>query len=152
MSIEANIAGRLAAETIIDLISDELKRLLDQSGIHPSDAVGRAAVIAPFFETLRDCYGSNLTIVAEPESPRGPQPMSDAQARAFGQRRMPWGKHKDTPIDAVPLDYLEWCASRPDEFKEELNRYLMSRRVRVEQEAAGEPVWEGESDGEDLPF
>ncbi len=24
-------------------------------------------------------------------------------------RVMPWGKHKGTPLENIPVDYLEWC-------------------------------------------
>lgn len=147
MSIAANIAARQAAETVIDLINGELRSLIDA---HSQDA------LAPFFTTLRECYGVNLTVevVKEVErAPRGPRPMTDDEARAFEKRPMPWGKHKGKLISEVPVDYLQWVLDQPDTFKVDIERYVRSDWVRdakkIEEEEEEE---QREAEAEEMPF
>lgn len=142
MSIAANIAARKAAETVVDLINGELRGLIDQ---HGRDAIG------PFFATLRECYGNNLTVektVEVEHTPRDPRPMTDDEASAFEARRMPWGKYKGKQIDEVPLDYLQWVLDQPDTFKAEIERYLASEWVNKPEGECFEAVEEEE----ELPF
>ena len=61
----------------------------------------------------------------------GPEPFSDAQARAWGATRMPFGKHQGARIDEVPLEYLELLAA-PNDFTLHLRRYLASPRIQAE--------------------
>ena len=136
MSVPANIAARKSAEAVIDLINGELRTLIDQ---HGQDS------LIPFFATLRECYGENLTIRIETRPP-GPKPMNAAEARAFGQRRMPWGKHKGKLISETPVDYLQWVLDQPDTFKVEIERYLISEWVRKAEGEKPEVV------EEELPF
>lgn len=63
------------------------------------------------------------------------EPFTDAQARAWGRNTMQFGKHQGTPIDQVPLDYLERIAE-PNEFTRYLRRYLASRRIQHESDQA----------------
>jgi uncharacterized protein (DUF3820 family) len=144
MSIAANIAARQAAETVVDLINDELRGLIDTHG--------RDALVT-FFATLRECYRDNLTVevVKEVErAPRGPRPMTDSEASAFEARRMPWGKHKGKRIDEVPIDYLQWMLDQPDTFKVEIKQYLESEWVRKVEGDSLDAVEEKEE--EELPF
>lgn len=145
MSIAANIAARQAAETVVDLINGELRTLIDA---HTQDA------LIPFFATLRECYGDNLTVevVKEVErAPRGPRPMTDDEARAFERRSMPWGKHKGKLISEVPLDYLDWVLDQPDTFKVDIERYVRSDWVRDAKKIEEEEEQE-EADAEELPW
>lgn len=56
-------------------------------------------------------------------SPTATKPMDHNEAAAFGRQKMPWGKHKDTPIEKVPVEYLEFIAD-PKPFERDLRRYL----------------------------
>jgi uncharacterized protein (DUF3820 family) len=73
------------------------------------------------------------------ESPQRPAtaPMTDPEARAFGQQVLSWGKHAGRTIDEVPLDYLVWLAGQEDEFRRELRRYLASPRIDAELRMTG---------------
>jgi len=61
-------------------------------------------------------------------------PMSDAAAKGFECRRMPWGKHTGEQIKDVPLSYLEKLCDH-DPFVDDLKRYLESPRIRVQRKA-----------------
>jgi len=37
---------------------------------------------------------------------------------------MPFGKHKDTPLQDVPASYLFWYWTKTDKFHEDLNSYI----------------------------
>jgi len=61
------------------------------------------------------------------------EPMTDAQAKAFGASKMPFGMHNGRRVDEVPIDYLERVAD-PNEFQRALRRYLNSPRIKAERE------------------
>jgi uncharacterized protein (DUF3820 family) len=65
-----------------------------------------------------------------------PTAMTDRQARAFGQSRMPFGEFQGARIDDVPLDRLQWYADLSP-FQQQLRRYLASGRIRSEEEDDG---------------
>lgn len=60
-----------------------------------------------------------------------PKPMSDAQARAFRDTRIPFGKYGGCKVDDVCLSYLCNLAD-PNEWIKELRRYLASELVQGE--------------------
>lgn len=126
MTVTANIAARTAAETVCELIVDEIAKL---KSAHGPDAV------KVFFGKLREVFAGELTVTREPPPPK---PMNDAEARAFEEEMMPFGKHKGTPIAEVELGYLDWIVEQPEDFKTKLSRYLLSERVKREREAERE--------------
>lgn len=71
---------------------------------------------------------------AKPEKPEPLLPMSDRESKEFGGKPMEFGKHKGTRVDEVPLEYLLWLSQTKDQFKIDLRRYVMSRRIQAEQE------------------
>lgn len=73
-------------------------------------------------------------IAAPPPAEPAVEPFTDEQSRWFGNRPMPYGKHAGSCIDQVPLDYLIWMAEQPDDFKDNLRRYIKSQRIQQEQE------------------
>ena len=87
---------------------------------------------AAFFETL-----AGLLPLPKPTA-RVPsvEPFSDSQARAWGRTRLQFGKYEGTPIDEVPLFYLEKLAE-PNDFTRHLRRYLASTRIAMEKEVDG---------------
>lgn len=51
---------------------------------------------------------------------------------------MPWGKHKGTPIDALPSSYLHWLAENVnDEYKGKYSVCLTADAEYQEREAHG---------------
>ena len=58
------------------------------------------------------------------------EPMTDKEAAVFGQRVMPYGKYVGDVIECVDLQYLDWLAGTVDEWKPELQRYLLNEGVR----------------------
>jgi hypothetical protein len=60
--------------------------------------------------------------------------MSDDEARRFGRLKMPqkFKKHAGTPIDSVPLEYLE-LLTQEDSFVRQIKRYLRAPRIVAEE-------------------
>ncbi len=122
-NVKANIAARKAVEEVFGLAIDEAGVLLRKFD---------AATATRFWVQLRALVDETIPD-AKPKRAKGtPKPMNDEESRGFGKTPMPWGIHIDTKVDDVPTEYLEFI-TEPDEFKENVKRYLMSPRV------AGEP-------------
>lgn len=121
--IAARIEGRKLCETIFDMVAEEARAL--------QAAHGRAASES-FWENFRTAFEGHFPASATPADEHNP--MSDVQARAFGERAIPFGQHKGRRVDEVPMDYLCWLADSPEDFKGELRRYLRSNRLQREQD------------------
>jgi|SRR5579863_12496 len=125
ITLAQNIAARKAAETIADLCVDEIDRLKRE---YSSAAVER------FFSTLVEIFPGML---AKPvQLPESMTPMSDDDSRRFGATSMPFGKFEGRRVDETDLGYLEWIDD--DEWRGQLRRYLLSRRIQLEKEASDE--------------
>ncbi len=121
-NVAANIAARQAVEEVFGLAIDETGMLRSKFG---SDAVAR------FWVEFRSLIDETIPD-AKPKPDKGtPKPMTDEESRGFGKTPMPWGIHIDTKVDEVPTEYLEFI-TEPDEFKENVKRYLRSPRVAGE--------------------
>ena len=64
------------------------------------------------------------------------EPMTDREARMFGEEEMEFGKYKGKYIDEIPLPYLEWLANEQRINSKKIKRYLESKRIKQEQEAS----------------
>jgi len=113
-------AARDAARIVAELV------IAEAAGM---PAAGQAA----YWEELRKLLPREVVAppVATPPA-TAVEPFTDEQARHWGRTRIPFGKHEGTPIDEIPLDYLEHLAE-PTEFIRHLRRYLASGRVRQEE-------------------
>jgi len=121
-AISANVAARKAAEEVFGLAIDEAGTLVKE---FDSGAVAR------FWVELRALVDETIP-GAKPKSPSTiPPKMTDQQSRAFGKREMPRGQHTGEPVDDVARSYLDYWVE-PDEFTEELKRYLRSDQIRSE--------------------
>lgn len=89
--------------------------------------------IGVFWERVSLEVPEQHRIERQPEPAPIVRPMSDAEARDFGNQLIHFGKHKGSRIDEVDLDYLLWLADSKDDFKEQLRRYVRSQRVQAEQ-------------------
>ena len=112
------VVGRQTARAAIDVAY--LERLLPESQ-------------EAFWEYLRD---EALKHVPAPEVKHpGIAPMNELQAEAFERRELPYGKYKgmlvgDLMTSAADVNYLDWLAGEFDEFRQDLNRYLLSDRAK----------------------
>lgn len=114
-SIADNMAGRKAAQTVFQLAKEEAKHL----------PTGKAR--DRFWEVLSNTIQEKLPKASKPSDD-----MTELEARTFGRQRIDFGKYEDERIDDIPMDYLRWLADAKDEFREELRRYLRSRRLKIE--------------------
>ena len=76
-----------------------------------------------------------------PESPKQarPEPMTDAEAKQFGRRKMPWGKFCGLQVGEAPIDYLLWLDEQRG-FCYELRRYILSDYAqRLQPDPADDP-------------
>lgn len=117
--IASKIEARKAARELYEsLICEEAERI---------DEPQRAF----FWGLLVDLVAQN--VVPKPEPRTGP--MTDEQAILFEKNvATPWGEHKGRRVSDVPLEYLVWLATQPQEFARDLNRYLASPRMQRQQD------------------
>lgn len=120
--LQHRIEGRKLAESHLELVSESAGELA-------SDEARRS-----FWKAIVAGVPAEHLPQAEPQGAPRPQPMNDAEARAFGDTVIPFGKFKGHRIDEVDLDYLLWLSEQKDEFKESLRRYVRSERVQSEQD------------------
>lgn len=118
--IAENIVVRQQAEALIALVACSLDMF--RSDRERQRFLGE--VHAWVWERLRK----------KPEPERKPiVPMSEAEAVAFENLRMPFGQYDNKPIRDVPLDYLAWLSDQPDHeinLMPNIKRYLKSDRVK----------------------
>lgn len=74
-----------------------------------------------FWDLLLDQIPTRFKPQADREIVRS-RPMSDDEARQYGNRKLGFGKHGDDRINDVPREYLLWL----DEQNEAMSRYLAS--------------------------
>ena len=70
--------------------------------------------------------------LVETAPPPTATPMTDIEAKAYGDERMEFGHYAGTRIDEVPRSYLEWLADSSRTTAVQLSRYLKSNRIRSE--------------------
>jgi uncharacterized protein (DUF3820 family) len=121
-TIKQRAAAREQAKTVASLVVEEAGRI---------DAAAQGA----FWDELRKILPIEIQEVAVQTSAAAETPpMSDRQARAFGQSRMAFGEFQGTRIDEVPLERLQWYADTSP-FQKQLRRYLASSRIQSEERA-----------------
>jgi len=124
-TITDRVKARAEADEVADLAQSVADGLTGSSGVYEywKRLVTRVAVAG--------ATGPNKLTPAELDPRR--DVMTDSQARAFGNVLFSFGLHKGKRVDEVPLDYLVWLVEQKDPFKEQLARYVKSRRVQSEQ-------------------
>ena len=55
--------------------------------------------------------------------------MSDAEARLFEQRIVPFGQYKGARVSEVPLTYIDWLVGQGDEFRKAASRYVLNPQI-----------------------
>ncbi len=115
-SVERNKKARECAEATADLVTQESHNLPEE---------GRER----FWEVLAKELKGHL-----PDQKRNFnfEPMTDREARLFGEEEMKFGKFRGKYIDEVPLDYLEYLADAQRMFSTKIRRYLESKRIKQE--------------------
>jgi len=114
--VKDRVAGKEASKPIVELALEILATL-------PS-IESQAAFYDELKLRLRDPI-THPKLVAK-------RVMNEAQAREFGKRLMPYGAHKWTPINEVPISYL-LSITEDSKFIKELRAYLVSPSVQAEQ-------------------
>jgi len=114
--IAQRIAGRREAEILLELSDGHLSE--------------NRAYREGFWGELR--RQANLNVPVEPPPKKPIEPMSDAQAKAFDARAIPFGKHAGSLVSTIAHcdpQYLIWLADAPNEFQQDLKRYLRNTDV-----------------------
>lgn len=84
-----------------------------------------------FFEEMIKAYPDQFaTPSPATQSPNQITPMSPAEAEAFGNTKMQFGKHSGSQIKNIDTDYLSFIASQST-FYRNLNRYLLTIESEV---------------------
>lgn len=123
MTLETNIEIRKEAEAACLLVIETADAL-------PEDHRQR------FWEVVH-FHVANAAGIVPDEDPADSTRMTESQATAFEEMVMPWGKYQDYRIgDIEDHEYLCYMAEKPDEFKDQLRRYVRSDRVQREQDDA----------------
>ena len=114
-TVQRRAAAREQARVVAGLVIEEVGRV-------PAEAQ------AAFWDELK-----KMLPLPKPAPPAGPkaEPLTDLQSRAFGRSIIRFGKHEGTPVDEIPLDYLEMLCE-PQPFIRTLRRYLASTRISME--------------------
>lgn len=110
-------------DTATDLLS------LIESELSAHDEVGKRIVANRLLAYLKP--------FATPDKPATPpilEPMTDVEARRYGDTRMSFGQYDGVPISDVPLDYLEWLSDSNHTMFRNLHRYLNSPAVKRQRE------------------
>lgn len=102
--IKAKVKAREDAQEIAEMLTWE-----DGTGAEYADS---------FVKELR-----KLLPAKEASNP-SPNPLPIPIAR-LGALLMPFGEHRDKPLDEVPLDYLHWLCGKQEDFLNGLRAYLM---------------------------
>ena len=109
MSLESNVSASNKAREIMDLITSE--------GVSLDDP-------ARYFREVHRMLSEVLNVPGETTDKV--DSMSEEEARSWERRPMPFGQHKDEP-----LDYLLFIDG--DDFRTQLRRYLKSESIQQEQ-------------------
>src|ERR1700687_3124065 len=95
---------------------------------------GSTAAVERFFSVL---IGAFLGVLSKPVAlPQSMCPMTDSESKRFGASLMPLGKFIGKRVDDVEMSYLEFLDE--DEWRGQLRRYLLSRRVQEEGDDDGD--------------
>jgi uncharacterized protein (DUF3820 family) len=78
-------------------------------------------------------YRSN-PMSEEHERPVGLEPMTEDEAKCFGNSDMTFGHYAGRRIDDVPIEYLTWLTDQSRTFLQSIHRYLNSLRIKRERE------------------
>ena len=116
--IKANIVARDEARNAVELLEEEAQRHAEP---------------IRFWGELIKLIREHLPGLIPDVEVMQDRPMGDEEAEAFERESMKFGKHQDTQIGEVPIDYLVWMEEQ-DDFRRELNRYLRSERGQQRQE------------------
>jgi hypothetical protein len=108
------------ADTLVDLIATETQGL---------DTIGTRIVANRIYEVIRPWLHPSR----QGMSP-AIEPMTDEESRRFEHTFIPFGKYATSPIENVPVAYLEWLADQSRNTWRNLHRYLNSPRIRAERE------------------
>lgn len=111
--LQANIASRQLAESLIDLAGDQPQR---------------------FWETLVQLAEDKLP--PKPVAVDPCPPMDDKEAANFERWIMPYGKHGGKPLGDIPIGYMLWL-TEGDEVVKNARRYVRSKRFSERQDAEG---------------
>jgi len=115
MDLEGNINARKAAEELFDMACEEADKQTRPQRFWRE--------LHERIAEMDDCRPRKKKLV----------PMDDRECEKFEQRRLSFGKFKDTLIKDVDLDYLTWFADQPEqEIKHLIRRYLANGRVKRE--------------------
>lgn len=101
-TLQANIAARQEAESLIDLIGPQPPR---------------------FWEVLAAMATAKLPAK---EAAPAIAPMDDLEAQRFENVNLQWGKHAGSTVGECPVSYLLFLAEG-DEFTKKLRRYTASK-------------------------
>jgi uncharacterized protein (DUF3820 family) len=104
--------ARKLARDVFSLIAEEA------SNIQPD-------AIDSFWDEIRKSLPQQVTVVVTKACE-----MTVEEARRFGMSLMPFGEFKGQPINAIPLNRLEWYSD--SKFQQELTRYLNSPNIKQE--------------------
>jgi hypothetical protein len=101
---------------------------LIQSDLEQQPALGKRIIVN---ELLR--------LLAPPDPPTDKPdplaPMTDVEAKYFGEKEMQYGKHAGAKYRDIPLHYLAWLADESKRTWQTLTRYLNSSQVQREWDA-----------------
>ena len=113
------VNARIQAEEIFALAVDETEGW--------GDDTAAAFWVQLLRDVLQQVPGDKRPIERVVVGP--PKAMTEAEAVAFENEAMPFGKYVDVHIGQVPLSYLDWI-DETDNFRSRLDRYLRNPRVR----------------------
>lgn len=112
--IEHRVAASKSAKVIAELVIDEADALPEY-----------------FWEVLFKKLAQYVPVPEETVNKQLPfKPMTQQQAKLFGNQPMPYGQFQGKRIDEVPLDRLQWYADQS--FTDDLRRYLTAERISGE--------------------
>jgi hypothetical protein len=100
--------------------ADELAAFVYEEITDQQGEVDRQIMVS---RVLRMLENTGLHDPPKAKAPVKPKPMSDEQARAFGEQEMTFGLWKGCAIKNIPREYLCYLVD-PNEFSVELRRYL----------------------------
>jgi len=122
-TLKQRIIGRKEAEAAIELLRETSAKL-------------SVAAMLAFWNSIReflDAKGPNQELQAN-----GYGPMTDTEARDFGQTEMNFGKYAGHLMCDIPLGYLDWLLGKSETDSIRLKRYLanekVAERLRIELE------------------
>lgn len=117
--IEKRVIARELAREICVIIASELEGLEEHQ-------------VEAFWEQVRESFPQQQKESVEDTVEL--KPMGDKESQMFGSTHIKFGKYAGERVDEVPLDYLLWLSENKDPWKEQLKRYIKSKRIQSEQQ------------------